>query len=692
MSCRKRFHRFFSSWHNLDLRRKFIILCVSISVIPIVVTNSINVYDAERIIIRLVFDKNKNLAAKMADNMEHAFQYKIGVLKIAAESIQVKSMNPEAALPLLRAVAEQEPDFLIVVIANREGQQVARSDGNQPDRRINYSDRDFFLAARSTGQTAISDVIRSKTTGKLTIAIAEPIRDDRQQVQGVLIAAVDLHSIINQIEQVYISPNGYAFLVNKNGQILLHPNKDLVKRKADASEIVPVKAAIIGQTGWTKYEFGNQKKLAGYSYVPQTGWGLIAQQPLSEALQEVRELLLKGFLIVLLSGVAAVCLGISFAGVLTKPIRNIAAGARRLAAGEIHDHIEVAAQDEVGELAAAFNHMVSEIKSREAKLRDSEKKYRSVVENINVGIYRKTDDATAVMVFANPALATILGYDSPEELLETSMAVHYHNPADAWHLALEIEKQGFVKNKEVLLRKKDGVPIWCSVTAAKTFDKETQTFCVDCVVEDITQRKIVDEQLWQAHAELEAKVQERTKDLVDLNEKLYRLSLADGLTGIANRRYFDEFLAREWVRAQREQTPVSLIILDVDYFKLYNDHYGHVAGDECLKRIAAVLKTIARRGSDLAARYGGEEFALILPNTDRAGGISVGENVLAVVRDLQIEHALSKIDEWVTVSVGITTMIPGTNEIADDLVLAADQALYQAKQAGRNQVQWFGRQ
>jgi diguanylate cyclase (GGDEF)-like protein len=159
------------------------------------------------------------------------------------------------------------------------------------------------------------------------------------------------------------------------------------------------------------------------------------------------------------------------------------------------------------------------------------------------------------------------------------------------------------------------------------------------------------------------------------------------LTGIANRRCFDEFLQREWQRARREQLPLALIMLDVDLFKHYNDTYGHVSGDECLKRVAGVIKEVAKRATDLAARYGGEEFAIVLPNTDQANAVKLGNEILVGVRELGIRNATAVSSQIVTISLGIAVIIPSDITTPDRLIIAADQALYQAKNAGRNQLQ-----
>lgn len=168
---------------------------------------------------------------------------------------------------------------------------------------------------------------------------------------------------------------------------------------------------------------------------------------------------------------------------------------------------------------------------------------------------------------------------------------------------------------------------------------------------------------------------------------LRSLSFLDGLTGIANRRRFDDAMAREWRRCARSNLPLSLIILDVDHFKAYNDHYGHQAGDECLRMVAELLSDRARRPSDLVARYGGEEFVCLLPETDGPGAVRVAEGFRTGVAECRIPHAQSPVIPYVTISLGVATVIPSADGSPEQLAEMADQLLYRAKRTGRNRVQ-----
>jgi two-component system chemotaxis family response regulator WspR len=179
-------------------------------------------------------------------------------------------------------------------------------------------------------------------------------------------------------------------------------------------------------------------------------------------------------------------------------------------------------------------------------------------------------------------------------------------------------------------------------------------------------------------------LREMQKQLEDTNAELERLSSLDGLTGLANRRTFDETLSDEVKRSSRENSIFSLILADIDFFKAYNDNYGHLGGDECLKQVADILKQTASRPGDLAARYGGEEFALILPATDKNGAMTVCQNLRAAINKSCISHEHSSASEHVTISMGIATCDPAQGTSPENIIENADKALYSSKENGRD--------
>jgi diguanylate cyclase (GGDEF)-like protein len=187
-------------------------------------------------------------------------------------------------------------------------------------------------------------------------------------------------------------------------------------------------------------------------------------------------------------------------------------------------------------------------------------------------------------------------------------------------------------------------------------------------------------------ANLRQQLEDTNKQLAVVVQELRRLVSIDGLTQVANRRCLDEYLEQEWKRSQREQTPTSLVLCDIDFFKNYNDNYGHQEGDRCLQEIAQAISKSTNRPADLVARYGGEEFAIILPNTDSEGGMNVAIRATEIVRSLQLPHDFSKVANHVTISCGVSTIIPTQELQVTHLLKSADLALYLAKAEGRNCV------
>lgn len=186
----------------------------------------------------------------------------------------------------------------------------------------------------------------------------------------------------------------------------------------------------------------------------------------------------------------------------------------------------------------------------------------------------------------------------------------------------------------------------------------------------------------------ERELLEATHQLTDLNQILTKMSLLDSLTGIPNRRCFDGNLEQEWKRAFRNGGELALILCDIDYFKQYNDTYGHPRGDQCLQRVAQTLRNSVKRPGDLVARYGGEEFAIILPHTNAAQATIICNNIREAIRELGLDHAGSQVSSTVTISMGVASTEPSVSQISTDKLIAlADEALYQAKQQGRDRYQ-----
>lgn len=204
--------------------------------------------------------------------------------------------------------------------------------------------------------------------------------------------------------------------------------------------------------------------------------------------------------------------------------------------------------------------------------------------------------------------------------------------------------------------------------------------------EEVVNQERLGAQVREANEALEQKVRQRTLELEAANQRLETLSNTDALTGLANRRAFEVAWDREWRRAARQRQPLAVLMLDLDHFKDFNDHYGHAAGDECLRRVAAVFAASARRAGEVAARYGGEEFVIVLPGMGAADAMAEAQRLLQAVRALDIPHAVSATASCVTTSVGVAARVPQPQEATHALLHEADEALYEAKRDGRDRA------
>lgn len=181
-------------------------------------------------------------------------------------------------------------------------------------------------------------------------------------------------------------------------------------------------------------------------------------------------------------------------------------------------------------------------------------------------------------------------------------------------------------------------------------------------------------------------IQLEKRQLNNISERMVQLAREDGLTGLANRRHFSDTFLIEWERARRERLPLSVVFIDIDHFKPYNDNHGHLEGDQALVRVAKTVQLMARRAGDLAARYGGEEFVLLLPNTQASGAKDIAEELLAQVDALKLPHKASSVGPYVSISMGVATVVPDVHIAPTRLIDAADEALYEAKEGGRHRV------
>ncbi len=321
-----------------------------------------------------------------------------------------------------------------------------------------------------------------------------------------------------------------------------------------------------------------------------------------------------------------------------------------------------------------FANLISEIIQRRnliQKIKISEEKYRELIRNIKVGIFRATPEGKLLEI--NPTALEIFGYNKGGEFLKRKINDLFQDPEQIENFIKEIENEGLAKNKEFLLLKRDGSYFWASLTSTAVEDAEGHMLYYDTVIEDITDRK-------------------------QLEDKVKRLSVTDELTGLYNRRYFNENMPNEIRTAEKWRSSLSIIMVDIDNFKSYNDTYQHLKGDEVLVEAAQVINLNIRKETDWASRFGGDEFAVVLPGADINEATSVAERIRLAFEEIKFRPEGSTIQK--TLSIGVAYCfykdfvfkqpVAGPSKeyarVATLLTKLADRAMYEAKESGKNKV------
>ena len=340
-----------------------------------------------------------------------------------------------------------------------------------------------------------------------------------------------------------------------------------------------------------------------------------------------------------------------------------------LVANKVNDYAVIDVED-VQTLLQAFAGVLYRNRLEQSK-NHSEKRLKLALDSANEGLWDFSPDNEDM--YFSPRWYTMLGYSMDE----------FPSTMETWHTLTHPEDVGLLKQTfaqvmdgadaafRIEIRMLNQTSQWCWLQvrgSAAERDIDGNARRIVGTLNDITKYKQVELALQKANVELQ------------------RLAALDELTQIANRRRFDERFLQEWRRARRDHTPLALVLCDIDFFKRYNDTYGHLKGDDALKSVAQTLQAVLKRSMDLAARFGGEEFAIILPNTDIEGAISVAEDVKKAVEELQIEHSASNAGPFVTCSYGVAALTPVGDKTFKILIDMADKALYKAKAGGRNQI------
>lgn len=293
--------------------------------------------------------------------------------------------------------------------------------------------------------------------------------------------------------------------------------------------------------------------------------------------------------------------------------------------------------------------------------------YKTLLESTNA-IPWKIDWATATFAYIGPQIEKLLGWTPDSWVTVNDWASRIHEEDREWVVNYCVSQSKAGENHEADYRAltKSGEYVWIRDVVQVVRNSNGEVEALIGFMFDISERKKTEQKL------------------IEMQKQLEELSFKDGLTSVANKRMFNNIIDIEWANARRNNQPLSLIMLDIDYFKQYNDHYGHIQGDDCLKQVAKALGTAATRARDFFARFGGEEFVLVLPETDAEAAIKIAERCRNLIFKEQIPHAQSPVSQLLTISIGVGTIIPSHKDQAIDFIAHVDKSLYAAKQKGRN--------
>lgn len=566
-----------------------------------------------------------------------------------------------------------------ISVIDSQGQIICNSIQQQAD--VSVRDRDYFQQALKSpsGETFVSEVVNGRLTGHPTMMIARALRDTEDgPAVGALTVGLNLDWFPRLAEHLSRTPGTLTELVDLNSGIVMARSVNDTLAAAEMPADARLLAAFRARPGGGALETSLEGKAYSVGFVPLPSTNmrimLVTALPNAEVLASTNRHLTINLLGFLGAGIAAVLLAwLAADRFFLKPIRQLAAAAAAIGTGNLLARVgrQPGAVQELNTLGAHFDLMAERLRARDENIVEmgrqivrSEEHHRLLAENVCDIIVRFDRDFRRTYI--SPACLGITGYE-PGTLIGTAMVdvvVEDDRARVKAELIRPLQEGNDAARSTYRATCKDGRVIWLQTTGRRL--PEDAGFVT--VARDVSIQKALEQQL------------------EDANQQLRIQAMQDPLTGIANRRRFDEVFGFEFRRAQRLQEPLSVLMVDIDHFKSVNDKHGHLVGDECIRAVAAALDRVLRRPGDLVGRYGGEEFAILLPGTSKAGVHAVAERIRIAVAYTAMVGRAADVGP-VTVSVGVATIIPPVGPCGPAiLVEAADAALYEAKRAGRNCV------
>ena len=429
----------------------------------------------------------------------------------------IVSMNPARQKPLLQIMATAYPYMYLISTTDLRGINVARNDSESLK---DYSDRKWFAEASRGVPVAFESVI-AKTIGRPALVVSVPIRGRNGKIVGVSMFATDLDHLSQRVQVSMVGKTGIAYVVDRQNRVIAHPNPAFTNELRDLSSYAPIKALRAGKPGPFAFTDDNGQLWRANLSLLENGWGIVVQQPDKELLTTKQMIQEVTFFAVIISVLLLVCSTWLIVRKSLMPVKILSDAVAKATPENMSQPdlepvrlaaIKIRSNDEVGTLAASFNSMASRLQSTLASLnqelaehritavslRASEEKYRSLVNNLNIGVYQNTLDLHGHFIQANPAMLKIFGYDSLDEFQTISVSSIYQNPEDRGLFVEEITNTGSIRDKELALQKKDGTPIWASVSTTLQKDEFGENSILYGVIEDITEKKKLESQLRQA--------------------------------------------------------------------------------------------------------------------------------------------------------------------------------------------------
>lgn len=609
----------------------------------------------------LTIEKMINLQQLVIENW---FEERMADIRSVSNLPELRGVELSKLNEALHAFYNNHPEFNGIVYVNENG--LTEVDTTGPPG-LDVSDRMYYQQALK-GKAFITDVMIGRLSHEPIIIFSAPVYDYDHRFRGLVFGSVSL-ATINEIMAQFNDDDQETYLVNRDGTLITDSRQGQIGETLN-SEIFEHALEEKHIVNRFYHAHTGETVLGDYRWVHQNQWIVIGEMNERKIFEPFYRMAWMFAMVVALVIVLGYALLIWVARQIEKPVHDVLVGTREIGMGNYEHRLNKDSYSgsamELQELCENFNQMSDLIESHMFSIAKSEERFRMITEYSSDMI--TIQDSCGKYLYVSPAGKEILQYDDEEMIGRDSyLFIHPDDIERIRQIHRTLLETGYVVST-YRTRRKDGEYIWFESSIRRLDEKNLKEPQLIIISRNITERKLVEQQLQEA------------------NLLLQELSMKDGLAGVWNRRAFDARLEIKWSRALANQTPLSLILLDIDYFKAYNDTYGHQEGDDCIRKVATAIDKILKLTGRKVFRYGGEEFGILLPETDHASAVDLAERIRAAIADLQLPHSESNIAEHVTISLGLATIIPTSSDSAVQFIETADQALYKAKQEGRNRV------